>query len=88
MKYPKNKSNTFNNAIRRKLNFYMGKKNLTQYKLAQLSNVPYSTIKNIMQGRTNSISAKTLILLVNGLGIPLYEFFNDECFLIENLDLD
>ncbi len=67
---------------------YMSEQNLTQYKLAQLSGIPFPTIKSIMQHRTNGISLKTIIMLANGLGITPSEFINDEAFLLENLDLD
>ncbi len=67
---------------------FMGEKNLTQYRLAQLSGIPFPTIKSIMQGRTKGITLKTIILLSNGLGITASEFINDDAFLAENLDID
>lgn len=70
-----------------KLNKYMGEQNLTQYKIAQKSGIPYSTIKNIMQRRTKSIDFKTVLLLSHGLGIRPQEFVDDD-FLPEKLNLD
>lgn len=67
---------------------YMGQRNLTQYKLAQLSCVPFPTIKSIMQKRTKGVTLKTIIMLADGLGITPSEFINDNAFLAENLDLD
>lgn len=67
---------------------YMGEQNLTQYKLAQQSGLPFPTIKSIMQGRTKGISLKTIVLLSYGLGITPSEFINDDAFLADNLDLD
>ena len=75
-------------AVADRLSKYMGERNLTQYKLAQLSNLPFATIKSIMQRRTKGISLKTIILLANGLGISTSEFLNSEEFSIENLILD
>ena len=66
----------------------MNKKNITQYKLAQLSGVPFATIKSIMQRRTKGITLKTIIMLADGLGLSGSEFIDDKDFLIENLDLD
>ena len=79
---------TLNDVVVEKLLFYMGKKDLTQYKLAQLSGVPFPTIKSIMQRRTKGISLKTIILLANGLGVPLSEFIDEENFAVSNLNLD
>ena len=47
---------TLNDAVVERLYKYMGEKNLTQYKLAQLSGIPFPTINSIMQRRTNGIS--------------------------------
>ena len=66
----------------------MGERNLTLYKLAQLSNLPFATIKSIMQRRTKGISLKTIILISNGLKISPSEFLNTEDFCVENLNLD
>ena len=77
-----------NDVIVERICKFLGEKDLTQYKLAQLSGIPFATIKSIMQRRTKGISLKTIILLANGLGITPSEFINDDSFLAENLDLD
>ncbi len=79
---------TLNDVIVERLCKFMGEKNLTQYKLAQLSGVPFPTIKSIMQRRTKGITLKTIILLASGLEISLHEFLDENSFSIENLDLD
>ena len=66
----------------------MGERNLTQYKLAQLSGIPFPTIKSIMQRRTKGITLKTIIMLADGLGITPSEFINDKSFWAENLELE
>ena len=79
---------TLNDVVVERLCKYLGEQNLTQYKLAQLSGIPFPTIKSIMQRRTKGISLKTIILLAQGLGITPAEFLNDENFLADNLDLE
>ena len=79
---------TLNEVIIDRLNFYMGKLNLTQYALAQKSGVPFPTIKSIMQRRTKGIELKTVIMLANGVGVTVSEFLNDESFNYVNLELD
>ena len=66
---------------------YLRELNLTQYKLAELSGVPYSTIKSIMQKKTKSIDLKTIILLAKGVNVTPSEFINSEEFLADNLDI-
>ncbi len=75
-------------AVIERLFKYMREQNLTQYKLSQLSGIPFPTIKSLMQRRTKGISLKTIILLSNGLSISPSEFLDDKSFLAENLDLD
>ena len=80
--------NTINIAVINRLLEYMGERNLTQYRLAQLSGLPYATVKSIMQRRCDGITLRTLMLLCNGLDISLNEFLDHPSFLPENLDLD
>ena len=79
---------TLNDAVVERLCKYLGERDITQYRLSQLSGVPFPTIKSIMQRRTKGISLKTIIMLANGLEITPSEFLNDEIFLADNLDLD
>lgn len=64
-----------------KLLFYMNKQNLTQYKLAINSGVPFSTIKHIMQRKTKDIKLSTLIQLASGLGIKPSQLIDDKIFM-------
>lgn len=79
---------SINDVVVERLCKFMGERNLTQYKLAQLSGIPFPTIKSIMQRRTKGITLKTIIMLANGLDITPSEFINDESFLAENLELE
>lgn len=78
---------TLNDVVVERLYKFM-KDDMTQYKLSQISGVPFATIKSIMQRRTKGISLKTIILLANGLNITPSEFIDDQSFLAKNLDLD
>lgn len=80
--------NTINDAVVDRLCTLMNEQNLTQYKLSQLSGIPFPTIKSIMQRRTKNISLKTIIMLAGGLKMTPSEFINVKSFLAENLDLD
>ena len=75
-------------AVADRINKYLNDKDLTQYKLAELSGVPFSTIKSIMQRHTKSINLKTIILLSHGLNIKPCEFIDDDSFLFDNLDIE
>ena len=75
------------NVVADRLNKYLNDNNLTQYKLAELSGVPFATIKSIMQRRTKTINLKTIIMLSAGLNITPSEFINDDSFLATNIDI-
>lgn len=84
IRYMKN----INDVVVDRLCKYLNDQNLTQYKLAQLSGVPFPTIKSIMQRRTKDINLKTIIMLADGLNISASEFLNDPSFSAENLELN
>jgi len=87
MKSPKEEKK-LGNAVYNRLIGYMSKDSLTQYRLAQLSNLPLPTIKGIMQRRSNGTTLKTLIMLCDGLKISPSEFLDDPTFCISNLNLE
>lgn len=78
---------TINEVVVERLKKYLGERNITQYKLSQLSGVSFATIKSIMQRRTKSIDLITIILLSAGLNIKPCEFIDDDDFLAGNLDI-
>ena len=55
-------------------------KQLSLNKLADLSAVPPSTLKSIINGDSNNPGIVTIKLLCDGLGITLFDFFNDKLF--------
>lgn len=79
---------TINDVVVERLCKFMGERNLTQYKLSQLSGIPFPTIKSIMQRRTKGITLKTIIMISDGLSIKPSEFIDDPSFLADNLNLD
>lgn len=79
---------TINDVVVERLCKFIGERNLTQYKLSQLSGIPFPTIKSIMQRRTKGITLKTIIMISDGLGIKPSEFIDDPSFLADNLNLD
>lgn len=79
---------TVNEAVVDRLYTYMLEKDLTQYKLAQLCDIPYPTIKSILQKRTKGITLKTIIMLATGLEVTPSEFLEGDSFLAKNLNLE
>ena len=79
---------TLNDVVIDRINHYMNGPIQTQYKLAEESGVPYPTIKSIMQKRTNGITLKTIFMIARAFGVSVSEFFNDNTFCYDDLDLE
>ncbi len=67
-------------AVKNRILYYLGEKNMPIHKLAILSAVPASTIKNILYGKSQNPGIVTLKMLCDGLDITLTEFFDSEDF--------
>lgn len=63
-------------AIKNRLIRLCEQKQITIHKLATLSAVPPSTIKNILYGKSRNPGIVTLKMLCDGLDITLIEFFD------------
>ena len=57
-----------------RVNELIAERNLSLYKLAQMSGISYSTLKNTAQ-RNGQLSVDTIERICEGLRIPLAEFF-------------
>ena len=86
--YNKNMKKTITNILLGRICNLMGEQNLTQYRLAEKSGLPFSTVKSIMQRKTNNISLKTIILLAKGLEIHPSKLIEGDEFIADNLDLE
>ena len=62
------------------------KSNITPNKLGTISGVEPSTITSIFYGKSKNPGINTIKYICDGLGITLYEFFNDDLFKTNDLD--
>lgn len=67
-------------AIINRLTELLTIKQLTVSRLAYMSGMPESTIKNIIYRKTKSPGAKTIKLMCIGFGISVEEFYTSEEF--------
>ena len=75
--------NTYD-AVKIRILKLLGERNMSIHKLAIVSAVPPSTIKNILYGKSKNPGIVTLKMLCDGLEISLIDFFNTDVF--ENLE--
>lgn len=67
-------------AIRNRILQLCGEHNITINKLANLSALPPSSIKNILYGKSQNPKIETIKMLCDGLGITLGDFFSTKEF--------
>ena len=71
-------------AVRNRIPALCGEHEITINKLATISALPPSSIKNILYGKSQNPKLITIKMICDGLGITLIDFFNTPEFL--NLD--
>ena len=67
-------------TVKNRLLYILGEIKMSIHKLAMLSAVPPSSIKNIIYGKSVNPGIVTIKMLCDGLEITLPEFFNTEEF--------
>lgn len=67
-------------AVRNRILRLCSERNITINKLATISALPPSSIKNILYGKSRNPKLITIKMLCDGLGISLGEFFSTEEF--------
>lgn len=67
-------------AVRNRILELLEEKKMSIHKLAILSAVPPSTVKNILYGKSENPGIVTIKMLCDGFGISLTEFFETDCF--------
>lgn len=64
------------NAVKNRILQLCGERNISINKLATLSALPPSSVKNILYGKSQNPKLLTIKMLCDGLGITLGEFFS------------
>ncbi len=79
---------TVNNAVAKRISKLLKEKNMSQYRLEQVSGIQHGSMQCIMNGRNKTVTLSTVILLAKGFGISTTEFLDDDIFLPENLEIE
>lgn len=65
-------------GIARRISQLCSERNITINRLATMSGIPSSTLKNIFQGKSSNTGIVTIKKICDGLDINLAEFFDTE----------
>ena len=63
-------------AVRNRILALCGERDISVNKLATISALPPSSVKNILYGKSQNPKLLTIKMICDGLGITLAEFFN------------
>lgn len=77
---------TISQAVTARINEILREKDMTWYKLEQITGLSKGTIIGIQYSRYKSINLTTLVIIIRALGILIDEFFKSPLFNEENLD--
>ena len=79
---------TVNDAVAKRVSKLLREKNMSQYRLEQESGIQHGSMQCIMNGRNNTVTLSTVILLARGFQMSLTEFLDDEIFVSSDLEIE
>lgn len=79
---------TVNDAVAKRIIGLLAEKQMTQYRLEQLSGIQHGHMQWIMSGKSKTVTLSTVLRLANGFGMTVLEFLDNDMFLFENLDVE
>ncbi len=77
-----------NKAFALRVREVLKERNMTQYKLGQLTGLYHSTMTDILNCKYQTPNFKNMALIIRELGMSMEEFFNSELFDFEKLEID
>ncbi len=75
-------------AVAKRTSDLLKSKNISQYRLSKESLIYKSTIQRILKNKTKHVKLETIVAITLGLGISIKEFFDDDIFRHENIELE
>lgn len=70
----------FSDAIRKRINYFLKKNNMTLWKLYKSSGIPKSTLCALMKEDAGIPKLDTILHICEGFKITIREFFDDDIF--------
>jgi len=75
-------------AVALRISNLLVRNNWSQYQLCKKIAMPEETLRSIINERYKTVKLDTIILISDGFNMTFQEFFNDELFSRENLEID
>lgn len=75
-----------NEAIAKRLIMLMNEKNVSVFEITQRSKLSLSAVNEILSAKNRTARFNSVFQFAKALNVELEEIFNDDLFLLENLD--
>ncbi len=75
-------------AISRRIRMLLKEKGITQYRLEQMTGIYHNTMTCLLNCRYETANIKTILLIIEALGMTISEFFDSSLFDFNNLSMD
>ena len=79
---------TLSKAVSTRIRQILKEKNISQYKLEQMTGIAHNTMSPFLNNKYRSCNLRTLVIIILALNMSIKEFFDDEIFDCEQLDID
>lgn len=79
---------TLNKAFAMRVSNILTEKKISKYKLEKESGLSHSALRYIFNEINTDVKFSTIIKVIDALNMTVQEFFNDDLFNLENLDLE
>ena len=77
-----------NRAIAMRISKLLRERKMSQYRLEMKSGVLHGTLSGIMYEKSKNVGINNLILIAQGFGMSIKDFFDDPLFNNENLEIE
>ncbi len=75
---------TVNDAVAKRIAELLKERNISQYKLEQLSGIQHGSMQCIMNGRNKTVTLSTVYMLAKGFEMTVLEFLDSPVFFRNN----
>lgn len=79
---------TVNDAVAKRISLLLAERNMSQYRLEQLSGIQHGHMQWIMSGKSKTVTLSTVMMIANGFGMTVPQFLDDDMFLYNNLEVE
>lgn len=79
---------TTQKAVALRISNLLVKNHLTQYALCKKIAMPEETLRSIIDERYKTVKLDTIVLICDGFDITIQEFFDDNLFKRDNLEIE